>query len=175
MTTATVSTVTTNNVQKIESAFYAALGTGTVAAKHMADLIKSVSVSRDTTIISKAMTRAKEKGDDKAASVLGLAMREVFPKVKVTNKAGKYSFTIKGIQADEKAVARLESAVAKNLSIRGDTFRKAIMAEKPVATPVIDYKKKAENIQKSGADLDKMIAALQALRGVNANATETTA
>jgi hypothetical protein len=168
-----VATVTfpANNVQKIETAFYTALGNGRLAATHMRDLIRAVSVSRDTTIISKALFRAKEKGDDKAASVLSLAMRETFVGAKVTKgKDGKFSIKIKGIEPDQKALDRLDSAVESKLSIRGDTFRKAITGEKVETVKAIDYPAKAARIVKDGVDIDLMIAALQALRGVNANA-----
>lgn len=179
MTNANENTVVANNVEAIESAFYRALGNGKLAASHMRDLVASVVSSRDTTIIAKAMYRAKEKNDDKAASVLSLAMRETFPGLKITkDKNGKFSLKIKGIAADDKAIKRLDDAVNSGLSIRGDGFRKAIQGEKAEdASKDFDAKAWAERAIKAQGDanIDAMIAALQAKRGVNANARDSDA
>lgn len=166
--------IVANNVETIESAFYRALGNGKLAATHMRDLIVSVVSSRDTTIIAKAIKRAKDKGDDKAASVLMLATQQVFPaptdkKIITKDKAGKYSIKIAGIQADKAAIARLEKAVSEGLSIRGAGFAKTLKGETKKDETPIDYKAKATRLVKDGVDIDLMIAALQALRGVNAN------
>lgn len=162
-----------NNVEAIESKFYTALGNGKIAASHMRDLLVSVVSSRDTTIIAKAIKRAKEKGDDKAAQVLSLATREVFPNAKISkDKAGKFSIKIKGIEASKPALERLEKAVADKLSIRGATFAKAIKGETVKEEKPFDAIAWAERALKAQGDenLDAMIAALQAKRGVNANA-----
>lgn len=170
--------VIANNVETIESKFYKALGNGSLAASHMRDLIVAVVSSRDTTILAKAVYRAKDKKDDKAAQVLLAVVKEVFPasegkKIITKDKAGKYSIKIAGIQADAKAVERLESAVDKGLSIRGATFLKEIKGAVTKEETPIDYKAKATRLVKDGADIDLMIAALQALRGVNANNRDT--
>lgn len=178
MTNAIEANVAANNVEAIETAFYRALGNGKLAASHMRDLIKSVVSSRDTTIIAKAIYRAKEKSDDKAASVLSTVTREVFPDAKITkDKSGKFSIKIKGIAANEKAIERLNDAVNSGLSIRGATFLKAVKGEKEKTETQFDAKAWAERAIKAQGDenIDAMIAALQAKRGVNANARDSDA
>lgn len=161
-----------NDVKAIETAFYKALGNGKLAATHMASLVESVTIGRDSTIVAKAIARAKDKGDDKAASVLGLAMRQVFPKMKLTNKNGVYSIKISGIDPDMKALERIKGAAQKGLSIRGATFAKAIKGDpakeekKFVPAEWADRASKG----KTKSELQAMIAALQAKVGVNGNA-----
>lgn len=157
----------TNDIMKTESKFYANLGNGQKAGEYLQDMVKSVTVSRDTTVIVKAIQRAEAKGDKAAASVVRFVFGQVFPSAKVTkSKAGDLSLKIKGIEHDDKALERLAEAVSKGLSIRHSTFRKTVQGEQAQAE--FDLQKYAKTIasrlKREGQSLDAVIAALQAVR-----------
>jgi hypothetical protein len=149
---------------KLESKFYSSLGNGAAALQYAVEMINSVVASRDTTVLSKAITRAVKKGDDKAAQSVRFMVRQVWPGVKSgKDKAGQVSIKIKGIDHDEEAIQTLKSLVSEGASLRGTKLTKTFKSDEEKDSEEFDYVQWAKRMDKAH-DLDKMIAALQALR-----------
>lgn len=118
-----------NDIKSVENNFINGLGSGVSAAGHLATLMESVSVSRDTTVIARVLSRAENKGDTAAGSVIRFVTGQVFPGAKIVkakDSKGVPTLKIKGIEADAEAIARLKDAVERKLSIRHSTFRKVV-------------------------------------------------
>ena len=155
----------TNDIKAIENKFVTSLGSGKAALEHASTLIHSVVDSRDTTVLTRAMTRAKSKGDDKACASMRLILLAVWPKavLKFDTKAKAYVFKIKGIEAEEWALEALSALVDDGASLRGSLITKTFKADK--TETAFDAVKWAERQEKAHPDqLEAMIAALQALR-----------
>ena len=154
-----------NDIMKIETSFFQSLGNGVKACNLLAQMVHSVVQSRDTTVLTRAINRAAtDKQDEQAARAIRMVAGQVWPKAKIGKaKDGTLSIKIKGIEADQEALARLDSAVERQLSIRHAAFRKAIMPEQE-EEQAFDYQKAAAAFVKrhGAANVDKMIAALQA-------------
>ncbi len=160
------SSVATNDIKTVEDKFINSLGSGVGAAKQLSEMIKSVSSSRDTTVLARSIFRSEKKGDLAAASIVRFVTGQVWPKAKVQKvKDGVPKITIKGIEHNQEAINRLVGAVEKNLSIRHTTFRKVVKGDTDTEPKTFDPKAWAERQAKSHKDsLDAMIAALQAMR-----------
>ena len=124
-------TTATNDIFAVEKKFYASLGNGIAAGEHLFNMIQSVVSSRDTTVLTRAISRAEnDKSDKLAGAAIRLVIGQVWPKAKIAKtKAGDLSIKIKGIDADVEAIARFKDAVERKLSIRNAAFRKAIKAD----------------------------------------------
>lgn len=121
-----------NDIKAVEDKFINGLGSGVSAAEHLATLMESVSVSRDTTVIARVLSRAENKGDTAASGVIRFVTGQVFPGAKIVkpkDTKGIPTLKIKGINADTAAITRLKDAVERKLSIRHSTFRKVVKGE----------------------------------------------
>lgn len=155
---------TINNIDAVEKSFFRSLGNGKQALADAVTMIKSVVDSRDTTVLARAMQRAKdEKGDDKAVAALKLMIVSVWPGAKAgATKKGDMSIRIKGVKADPAIVETLDTLVADGVSLRGTILSKTL---KKADDTAFDVAKWAARQHKAHPDqLDAMIAALQALR-----------
>lgn len=127
-----------NDIKAVEDKFINGLGSGVSAAEHLATLMESVSVSRDTTVIARVLSRAENKGDTAASGVIRFVTGQVFPGAKIVkpkDTKGVPTLKIKGINADTAAIARLKDAVERKLSIRHSTFRKVVKGDGTDTTP----------------------------------------
>ena len=161
----------TNDVNAVEKKFFSSLGNGVNAGAALFDLVQSVVSSRDTTILTRQIKRAEqEKKDAQAAGAIRLVTKAVFPGAKVAkDKNGQTTIKIKGVEADQEALARFQQAVEKKLSIRHAAFRKTVApsdtpAEKTDAEKVEQVKKYLKRQIDDGLSLDAIIAAAQAMR-----------
>lgn len=141
------------------------LGNGASALAHVAWGLEQVSQSnnRDTTILVKYISAAREKGDDVAASAVGFLTRQVFPKAKIAkDKNNNPVIKIKGIQPEADALAILRKLVEEKTSLRGTKVRSAFRTDDEEKS--FDPKAWAERQAKSHdvKELRAMIAALQA-------------
>lgn len=153
-----------NNVKDFEDGFIRNLGNGKLAAQNLKGLFHSVAKSRDTTVLVRAIVRAKEKNDDGAVAAIKMVTGQLFPKATFKSPKGKApSIIIKGIEADMDALKRLDDAVEKNLSIRHAAFRKAIVVKAQEEEKEFDPKAKAERVAKglTKAQITALIASLQ--------------
>lgn len=161
--------------------FVRALGNGERALKELDGIVQAVVTDRNTGHISDLLAKVEKKKDSVADGMIRFIMGQVFKGAKSNRdkKTGRLIIKIQGVKADAAVVGRISQAAQDGMSIRSKGLRKFILEGDTVKEekekPAIDYVKKAQAIQKSGADLDKMIAALQALKGVNANARNTDA
>ena len=160
-------TTKANDINTIETKFRANLGNGIKAGEYLRDMIKAVVSSRDTTIITRNMALVdKNKQDSGALTTIRTIVGQVYPGAKLTKqKDGQYKLKISGIEADNDALARLDTAVERGLSIRHATFRQVVAPKPEAEDKEYDAKAAAERFYKAHPDkLEAMIAALQALR-----------
>jgi len=168
-----------NNIDQIESNFYRALGNGKVAAVALGLMMEAVVISRDTTVLCRAMKRAAGKDDEAAAQVVGFVAKCIWPGAKLSKADTGFSIKIKGIDADPAVVENLNKAVERGYSIRNATFRKAVelgfdedgkVNEKAKAE--FDAASAASKFAKAHttAELEAFIAALQGVRGTTSDA-----
>jgi hypothetical protein len=166
---------------KATEKFVRALGNGETALKEFDGIVQAVVTDRNTGHISDLLSKVEKKKDSVADGVIRFIVGQIFKGAKSSRdkKTGRLIIKIQGVQADAAVVGRLSKAAQDGLSLRSKGLRKFILeGDKPKEAsekPAIDYVKKAQAIQKSGVDLDKMIAALQALKGVNGNTRESDA
>lgn len=160
-----------NDILAVEKKFYSSLGDGAKAGVYLKDMVLSVVDSRDTTVLSRAIQRAEDnKADTQAVKAIRTVVSQVWPKAKVSrnNVTNRLSIIIKGIDADQDALARLKAATEceKPLSIRGTAFLKTIKGTHDAEEKDFDPKKMAEGWFKrhDHEQLEAYIAALQALR-----------
>lgn len=166
-----MTTQNANDLNALETAFFRSLGNGVLACENLAGMVMGVVSSRDTTILTKAMSRAMgEKQDGGAVKAIDIVAKQVWPGCKITEKDGNYSIRIKGIEADADAITRLKDAVERKLSIRHKTFRE-VMVPTVVEELTTEQKvqRKADATLKwinsnDDVTLDMVIAALQARR-----------
>jgi len=157
----------TNNIMKIESEFYRSLGNGVKSLGYIKDMILSVVDSRDTTVLSRAILRAGNKGDNHADRALRLAISQVFEGAKMVKKptGGGISIKISGTTVSEAGIKRLKDAATSGLSIRSSAYAKILKGTKDEdEKSEFDVKAWAVRMKKAHKDdLGKMIAALQAV------------
>lgn len=161
-----------NDIMNVESKFYSALGNGKDAAKHLAAMVESVFVSRDTGVLVRAIYRAEQKKEDaQAAQAIRTCVRTVWPTAKVSkDKNGQPRILIKGDDGDKAAVKRIREAADKGLSIRGAAFRKAVVGDTG-NTPDWTVQKWATNQAKQAIKHDVTeAAAIAALKAAFAEA-----
>ncbi len=159
-----------NNIKTVENKFIQSLGSGVSAGEHLLTLMQNVVTSRDTPIIARVWERAAKKGDSDVVSVLRLVTGAIFPGAKlVKNKdSERPTIKIKGVEADMDALARLEKAVEKKLSLRHQTFRKLVKGVEPEKEFTWDdtSKKRTKNnlhklVDKYGLSPDAFVAFAQ--------------
>lgn len=159
----------TNDIKKVEDRFVNSLGSGEGAARSLLEMIEAVSVSRDATVLSRAIIRAESKGDTSAASLVRFVVGEVWKGAKLTRSKDKKSISIKikGVQACEDTIGRLRDGVDRKLSLRHSTFRKVVKGDTGDNKKDFDANAWANREVKkhTRAEIDAMIAALQARRG----------
>lgn len=156
----------TNDIMKVEGDFFRNLGNGVKAGDFLYQMVQSVVSSRDTTVLVRAMDRAKNKKQDaQAARTIAMVAGQVWPKAKVTkDKNGYPRITIKGIEADPNALERVKEAVDKGLSIRHTAFRKTVVGDRD--KPEFELKKAtlnfAKRLQREGCTKAAAMAAFEA-------------
>ena len=159
----------TNDIKTIEDRFVNSLGSGAGAASALLSMIEAVVVSRDATVLSRAILRAESKGDTSAASLVRFVVGEVWKGAKITRSKDKKSVSIKlkGIAACDETVGRLRDGVSRKLSLRHSTFRKVVKGDTGEDKKDFDANAWANREVKkhTRAEIDAMIAALQARRG----------
>lgn len=165
-----MTTVLVNDIDTVCVSFRRNLGNGVSAASDLAKIMHSVVSSRDTNIFGREYNKVVlEKRDAAAAKIMVGVLASIFPgarKVKDKNDPRRAIFKIADCVADEDALARMDEAVANKVSLRAD-FAALIRGEKK-ERPAFDPKATAERLVKahkdSPADIDQLIAALQAAR-----------
>src|SRR6056297_252191 len=159
-------TMSTNDIMNVESNFFRSLGNGVKAGEYLQAMILSVVQSRDTTVLVRAMDRARNaKNDEQAARTIALVVGQVWPKCKLgKDKNSIPTIKISGIDADPNALKRLKEATDKGLSIRHSTYRKVLKGD--TDTPEFDLKKSsvalAKREQRNGITKAAALAAFAA-------------
>lgn len=146
-----------NDIHKVETNFYRHLGNGKAAASDFATMVKSVVSSRDTTVFVRSMDRIrKNKSDTAAIRAMKTVITAVWPgvKVKLNKERGTFSIIIRGIKADKAALARMDDAITRGLSLR-DAFAKAVKGDADDGELVADAAFYAKMVKSIDARLKK--------------------
>jgi len=142
-----------NDIRAVNTAFKSALGNGKGAAKHLATLVHAVANAGDgnTGPLARALNDAVGKSDAAAVKAIRATIGSVWPGAKsAKDKNGNIVIKISGCIQDADALARLDAAVKKGLSLR-DTFVKHVKGEaaKPKVSDAKLMTTKATNFVKA--------------------------
>ena len=158
-------TVNTNDIAAVETKFLTAMGNGVIATAHLGALIHNVVSSNDSRHIASVVNKLVKKGDANGSRVVRQVFATIFTGAKFAKSKDKKSIVLKmkGVTLDADALARLDAAVADNLSIR-DALVKRVKGDTdkaPTELPksVTAYLKRME---KDGFSKAAVIAAMQA-------------
>lgn len=126
----TTTITNTNDIAAVETKFLTAMGNGIIATAHLAALIHNASTSGDSGRIASVFNKLVAKGDVNGSRVVRQVFAAIFTGAKFAKAKDKKSIVIKmkGVTLDADALARLDGAVADNLSIR-DTLVKRVKGE----------------------------------------------
>lgn len=164
-------------MKKSVAAFKRGLGNGAGAMAELAFMVEGAFTTGDTTSLVKALQASVERDDAYAKQVIGFITSQVWPGRKLS-KDGKNNFVMKtkGIKPVQSALDVTLDLAKRDVSLRsGSTIRKAFQPDDAKAEKTFDVKDWAKRQAKAHPDaIDAMIAALQAQRGVNANAKTDT-
>lgn len=165
-----MTTVLVNDMKTVYDSFYRSLGNGLNSSRDLATIMHSLVASRDTNDFGRLYNRVVlEKKDASGARAMKGVLAAIFPgarMVKDKNDPRRAIFKIADCVPDADALARMDKAVEEKVSLRGD-FAARVRGEKPTApapfNPVA-WAEKMAKAHKNAAELDAMIAALQAQR-----------
>jgi len=149
-----------NDVKKLETDFVNSLGSGRAAVKYLYVMCVHAAQSRDTTVLTNAAKRAKNKGDDAAFRIVNKSLAALFPKGEATETGYKLNKS----QHEQLFLEKLEKAVEDKLSIRGVKFAKDVF-DRPVKEYVLADAAAAfvAKAVKQGHSKDAAIAAVKAV------------
>ena len=155
----------TNDIAAVETKFLTAMGNGVIATAHFAALIHNAVSSDDSRHIASVVNKLVKKGDVNGSRVVRQVFAAIFTGAKFAKSKDKKSIVLKmkGVVVNVDALARLDEAVADNLSIR-DALVKRVKGDTdkaPTELPksVTAYLKRME---KDGFSKAAVIAAMQA-------------
>tara|TARA_B110000902_G_scaffold25466_1_gene27851 strand:+ start:65 stop:556 length:492 start_codon:yes stop_codon:yes gene_type:complete len=156
----------TNDIAAVETNFIDAMGDGVSAAAYLAALIHDAKSSDDSGHIASVVNKLVTKGDANGSRVVRQVFAAIFTGARFAKSKDKKSIVLKmkGVKLDADALARLDEAVADNLSIR-DALVKRVKGDTdkaPTELPksVTAYLKRME---KDGFSKAAVIAAMQAV------------
>ena len=158
-------TVNTNDIAAVETKFLTSMGNGVIATAHLATLIHDAKTSDDSRHIASVVNKLVKKGDANGSRGVRQVFAAIFTGANFAKSKDKKSIVLKmkGVKLDADALARLDAAVADNLSIR-DALVKRVKGDTdkaPTELPksVTAYLKRME---KDGFSKAAVIAAMQA-------------
>mgnify|MGYP003657947767 CR=1 FL=1 len=163
-------TVNTNDIAAVETKFLTSMGNGVIATAHLATLIHDAKTSDDSRHIASVVNKLVKKGDANGSRVVRQVFATIFTGAKFAKSKDKKSIVLKmkGVKLDADALARLDAAVADNLSIR-DALVKRVKNLDTVATPM---DKKMLNLAKAAKKDDMSKAAALAMFSAQWDASE---
>ena len=155
-----------NDIAAVETKFLTAMGNGVIATAHLGALIHDAVSSNDSGHIASVVNKLVKKGDASGSRVVRQVFAAIFTGARFAKAKDKKSIVLKmkGVKLDADALARLDEAVADNLSIR-DALVKRVKGDTdkaPTELPksVTAYLKRME---KDGFSKAAVIAAMQAV------------
>lgn len=125
----------TNDIAATETSFLKAMGNGIAATAHLATLIHDASNTGDSRRIASVVNKLVTKGDANGSRVVRQVFAAIFTGAKFAKSKDKKTIVLKlkGVEIDADALARLDTAVSDNLSIR-DALVKRVKNEAPKVT-----------------------------------------
>jgi len=120
----------TNDIAATETSFLKAMGNGIAATAYLATLIHDASNTGDSGRIASVVNKLVTKGDANGSRVVRQVFATIFTGAKFAKAKDKKTIVLKmkGVKLDADALARLDVAVADNLSIR-DALVKRVKGE----------------------------------------------
>jgi len=120
----------TNDIAATETSFLKAMGNGIAATAYLATLIHDASNTGDSGRIASVVNKLVAKGDVNGSRVVRQVFAAIFTGAKFAKAKDKKTIVLKmkGVTLDADALARLDVAVADNLSIR-DALVKRVKGE----------------------------------------------
>ena len=148
----------TNTVTKIEANFGRSLGNGANMGKYTLEAFKTVLDQRDTTILIGLINQAKKRGDTLAERAIKSMINIVYEGAKFKtekNKKNGKSHTkiiIKGLKANEKAIAIMDDLVEAKISMRGSKWKDAFTTKTVKKPTPLNVKSFIETCSKRSTD-----------------------
>ena len=148
----------TNTVTKIEVNFGRSLGNGANMGKYTLEAFKTVLDQRDTTILVGLINQAKKRGDTLAERAIKSMINIVYEGAKFKtekNKKNGKSHTkiiIKGLKANEKAIAIMDDLVEAKISMRGSKWKDAFTTKTVKKPTPLNVKSFIETCSKRSTD-----------------------
>ena len=170
----------TNTVTKIEVNFGRSLGNGANMGKYTLEAFKTVLDKRDTTILVGLLQQAKKRDDILAERAIKFMINIVYNGAKIdtskNKKTGKShtKIIIKGIKANEKAIAIMEDLVEAKVSMRGTKWKDAFTTKTTKKSAPLNKKSFVDTCSKRTNDeLEAMVKIIKAtLKNRNNNVTQ---
>tara|TARA_R100000951_G_scaffold3517_1_gene4658 strand:- start:234 stop:764 length:531 start_codon:yes stop_codon:yes gene_type:complete len=170
----------TNTVEKIEVNFGRSLGNGANMGKYTLEAFKTVLDKRDTTILVGLLNQAKKRDDTLAERAIKSMINIVYDgatiKTEKNKKTGKShtKIIIKGLKANEKAIAIMEDLVEAKISMRGSKWKDAFTTKTTKKSAPLNKKSFVDTCSKRTDDeLEAMIKIIKAtLKNRNNNVTQ---
>ncbi len=170
----------TNTVEKIEVNFGRSLGNGANMGKYTLEAFKTVLDKRDTTILVGLLNQAKKRDDTLAERAIKSMINIVYDgatiKTEKNKKTGKShtKIIIKGLKANEKAIAIMQDLVEAKISMRGSKWKDAFTTKTTKKSAPLNKKSFVDTCSKRTDDeLEAMIKIIKAtLKNRNNNVTQ---
>jgi hypothetical protein len=170
----------TNTVTKIEVNFGRSLGNGANMGKYTLEAFKTVLDQRDTTILVGLLRQAKKRDDTLAERAIKSMINIVYNGAKIdtskNKKTGKShtKIIIKGLKANEKAIAIMEDLVEAKVSMRGTKWKDAFTTKTTKKSAPLNKKSFVDTCSKRTDDeLEAMVKIIKAtLKNRNNNVTQ---
>ena len=170
----------TNTVTKIEANFGRSLGNGANMGKYTLEAFKTVLDQRDTTILVGLLQQAKKRDDTLAERAIKFMINIVYNGAKIdtskNKKTGKShtKIIIKGLKANEKAIAIMEDLVEAKVSMRGTKWTDAFTTKTTKKSAPLNKKSFVDTCSKRTNDeLEAMVKIIKAtLKNRNSNVTQ---
>ena len=155
----------TNDIAATETSFLKAMGNGIAATAYLATLIHDASNTGDSGRIASVVNKLVTKGDANGSRVVRQVFATIFTGAKFAKAKDKKTIVLKmkGVKLDADALARLDVAVADNLSIRDALVKRVKGDTEKKALDLPDYAAKlVKRMDKDGVTKAALIAAIQA-------------
>ena len=170
----------TNTVEKIEVNFGRSLGNGANMGKYTLEAFKTVLDQRDTTILVGLLNQAKKRDDTLAERAIKSMINIVYDgatiKTEKNKKTGKShtKIIIKGLKANEKAIAIMEDLVEAKVSMRGSKWKDAFTTKTTKKSAPLNKKSFVDTCSKrTDEELEAMVKIIKAtLKNRNNNVTQ---
>jgi len=170
----------TNSTTTIETNFGRSLGNGANMGKYTLEAFKTVLDQRDTTILVGLLQQAKKRDDILAERAIKFMINIVYNGAKIdtskNKKTGKShtKIIIKGLKANEKAIAIMEDLVEAKVSMRGTKWKDAFTTKTTKKSAPLNKKSFVDTCSKRTDDeLEAMVKIIKAtLKNRNSNVTQ---